>query len=59
VCSSDLTGEFAKQCKDAGLSIDAYLRANNAYAILKETGGLIITGATGTNVNDLSVILCK
>ncbi|MDR2504661.1 MAG: glycerate kinase [Oscillospiraceae bacterium] len=53
-----VTGDYAGRCRDAGLSIDAYLHDNNAYELLKRTDGLIITGATGTNVNDLSVILC-
>ena len=33
------------------------LRQNDAYNALKETGGLIITGPTGTNVNDVAVLL--
>ena len=32
---------------------------NNAYYALKECDGLIITGATGTNVNDIAVLLIK
>lgn len=36
-----------------------YLYENNEYPALKRTGGLIFTGATGTNVNDVSVILIK
>ena len=36
-----------------------YLCENNEYPALKRTGGLIFTGATGTNVNDVSVILIK
>ena len=33
------------------------LRANNAYYALKAADGLIMTGPTGTNVNDLTVLL--
>jgi len=38
---------------------DAVLRENDSYHALKACGGLIVTGATGTNVNDLSVLLIK
>ncbi|MBO4383703.1 MAG: glycerate kinase [Clostridia bacterium] len=37
----------------------AELDNNNAYIALKKTGGLITTGPTGTNVNDVSVLLIK
>lgn len=42
-------------------SIDAieYLENNNSYPALKASGDLIITGATGTNVNDIMVVLCR
>lgn len=45
----------------AGMGIDVYdvLEQNDAYHALKECNGLIITGPTGTNVNDLSVLLIK
>lgn len=42
-----------------GIQVDAVLRNNDAYHALKAIGGLIITGPTGTNVNDLSVLLMK
>lgn len=42
-----------------GIQIDAVLADNDAYHALKAIGGLIITGPTGTNVNDLSVLLIK
>ncbi len=37
----------------------AALAANDSYHALKSCGGLILTGPTGTNVNDLAVILIK
>ena len=40
-----------------GISIGQVLRDNDAYHALQACGGLIVTGATGTNVNDLSVVL--
>lgn len=43
--------------KEKGIEISAVLADNDAYHALKACDGLIITGATGTNVNDLSVLL--
>ena len=40
-----------------GISIDKTLADNDAYHALKACGGLIITGPTGTNVNDITVLL--
>lgn len=40
-----------------GLDVFTVLQNNNAYPALKAVDGLIITGATGTNVNDVSVAL--
>lgn len=45
--------------KDKGISIFDALGNNDAYNALKESGGLIVTGATGTNVNDVAVLLIK
>ncbi len=38
---------------------EKYLDNNDSYHALKEVGGLIVTGPTGTNVNDIAVILVK
>ena len=35
------------------------LRNNNAYATLEKCDGLIKTGPTGTNVNDVTVLLIE
>ena len=32
---------------------------NDAYHALKKCDGLIMTGATGTNVNDVAVLLIR
>ncbi len=45
--------------RQSGISIFDELENNNAYVALEACGGLIKTGATGTNVNDLSVLLIK
>lgn len=42
-----------------GIDIFETLANNDSYHALKAAGGLIITGPTGTNVNDLSVLLIK
>ena len=54
-----VTGEFAQKAYGRGLSIDAALADNNAYPLLKEMDALVMTGPTGTNVNDVCVILCR
>ena len=43
----------------AGRNLHAVLADNDAYHALKEIGGLIVTGPTGTNVNDVAVALLK
>ena len=45
--------------KEAGILIDDVLKNNDAYHALQKTGGLIMTGPTGTNVNDVAVALLK
>lgn len=45
--------------QDMGVDILSVLQQNDSYHALKQCGGLIITGPTGTNVNDLSVVLIK
>ena len=44
---------------EKGISIPAILSENNSNYALAEAGALIITGPTGTNVNDLYLLLCK
>ena len=43
----------------AGLDVSAVLRENDAYHALKSVGGLVMTGPTGTNVNDVAVALLR
>jgi hydroxypyruvate reductase len=45
--------------KEKGISIHQVLQNNDAYHALEAINQLIITGPTGTNVNDVTVILCK
>lgn len=50
-------GNTYERIKSAGLSPENELMSNNSYYALKGAGDLIITGPTGTNVNDIAVIL--
>ena len=45
--------------KAQGIDPFAVLADNDSYHALEKCGGLIKTGATGTNVNDISVLLIK
>ena len=49
--------ETAAELKEQGIEIYQVLQDNDAYHALQRTGGLIITGPTGTNVNDVAVAL--
>lgn len=53
------TGESAAKLRAQGISIDEVLKNNDAYHALKKIDGLIFTGPTGTNVNDLSCLLIR
>ena len=46
-----------ERARSAGLSPDAFLDDNNAYAFFSALGDLIHTGPTDTNVGDLQIIL--
>jgi len=61
---TDAAGGFVDQDTFDNLqsmNIDIYdiLQNNDAYRALERCGGLIITGPTGTNVNDVSVLLIR
>ena len=50
-------GQTSARLAGKGISVFQTLADNNAYYALKESGGLIFTGPTGTNVNDVAVAL--
>ena len=50
-------GDTYTQLLLQGIHSDDVLRNNDAYHALKRCNGLIMTGPTGTNVNDISVLL--
>ena len=47
----------AAELKAQGVEIFEVLKQNDAYHALQKVGGLIFTGPTGTNVNDVAVAL--
>ena len=51
--------EGFKKGKTQNLNIRKHLESNDSYNYLKETEDLIITGPTGTNVNDLFLLLVE
>ena len=52
-------GQTLAALETAGLDLFAVLADNDAYHALKAVDGLIITGPTGTNVNDVAVALLR
>ena len=52
-------GTTKEALQKQGIDIYQVLRQNDADHALEKSGGLIITGATGTNVNDVAVVLIK
>lgn len=51
------TGETIGRARSIGLKAQTHLAGNDAYHFFQLLGDLIITGPTGTNVNDLLFIL--
>ena len=51
------TGTTAAQIREGGVDPEEALAANDSYAALQAGGALLVTGPTGTNVNDLRVAL--
>ncbi len=59
---TDAAGGYADGCtktkiESSGNTLISYLDNNDAYNALLVSDGLIFTGATGTNVNDVAVVL--
>ena len=62
--ASDPAGAFfdratLRQMRRLGLDPDAYLTENDATGFFEQTGDLLTTGPTLTNVNDIRVILVE
>ena len=52
-------GGTVKRLAAAGKTVADVLQNNDAYHALRDTGDLIITGPTGTNVNDFAAALVR
>jgi len=52
-------GYTLKRSMEKELNPEKYLRENDSYTFFKELDDYILTGPTGTNVNDLSLILIR
>ncbi|OQW79902.1 MAG: glycerate kinase [Proteobacteria bacterium ST_bin11] len=52
-----LDNDSLQRMRDAALDPDAMLNDNNAYPALKAANDLLLSGATGTNVADLQILL--
>lgn len=52
-------GWTAQRLSEQGIIIYDILEDNDAYHALQKVGGLVVTGPTGTNVNDISVVLIR
>lgn len=51
-------GETARRAEGLGLDMYRFLESNDSYSFFKAMGDHIFTGPTGTNVNDLIILLC-
>jgi glycerate-2-kinase len=61
---TDAAGAWAdprtiKTARALSLNAAEYLDDNDSYSFFKQTGNLIVTGPTGTNVMDLRVFLLR
>lgn len=52
-------GESFSALQDRGISVSDALKNNDSYHALLAVDGLIVTGPTGTNVNDVAVALLR
>ena len=52
-------GGTVERLAAAGKTVADVLQNNDAYHVLRDTGDLIITGPTGTNVNDFAAALVR
>ena len=52
-------GKTFEKASKSKLSLDATFKENDAYHFFDRLGDLLITGPTGTNVNDIAIILVE
>ena len=53
-----MDGGTAERLKARGFDIERVLADNDSYTALAAADSLVVTGPTGTNVNDLALALC-
>lgn len=51
-----VTCETIRKARSMGIDAADHLRRNDSYSFFQKVGGLLITGSTGTNVNDINFI---
>jgi len=56
---TDAAGGYVDYNTSVIIDVDSYLENNDSYNGLNKTNGLIITGPTGSNINDVYVLLVK
>lgn len=52
-------GETAERLRRKGIPLEVYLDNNDSYHGLEAVDALVKTGPTGTNVNDVMVLLVE
>jgi len=57
VAGAVVNGETVMRAKKKNLQAHKFLKTHNSYAFFKHAGGHIKTGPTGTNVNDIYLLL--
>ncbi len=62
--NSEATGAYSssedfQKIRSLGLDLDGFLKRNDSFHFFEKTGGLIITGPTGTNLADVRIILLE
>jgi glycerate-2-kinase len=52
-----IDGKTLQHSKELGLDAKNYLKNNDSYSFFSHVGGLVYTGPTGTNVNDVTIMV--
>jgi glycerate-2-kinase len=52
-------GSTVTRARQKGVEPRKFLEDNDSYAFFRETGGLLKTGPTGTNVMDIQVVILE
>ncbi len=52
-------GMTITRARSLGLDPEEYLRNNDSYNFFRKSGGLLITGPTGTNVMDIQIVVIE